>query len=305
LRSATGTAGAAAAPAMVSGGDNMQAVAATTNGPVFWSQVFGSRDHIGGNDNVAKLGHSTDGTLLGLDTSFADTWRLGLVAGYSRSTFDAGERSSTGHNDNYHLGVYGGAAWGALALRSGLAYTWHNIENTRQIAFPGFADTLKSHYDASTSQAFGELGYSVAAGALALEPFANLAYVKVHTDAFSEKGGAAALAGDSASSGVTFSTLGAHAASKLNLGRADANLRATLGWRHAFGSTTPVSSLAFINGSSFANIAGVAIDRDAAVMQLGLDFVLSSASSLAFSYSSQLGSRATDQSVQANLNIKF
>jgi outer membrane autotransporter protein len=202
-------------------------------------------------------------------------------------------------------GIYGGKAWGPLALRTGLTYAWHDIETSRQVAFQGFSDNLQSAYSANTSQVFGELGYSLKAGPVALEPFANLAYVDVHTQAFQERGGAAALTAQEGNTAMTFSTLGAHASTQLGGSLANATLRGTLGWRHAFGSTTPTSSLAFASAGSPADIAGAPIDRDAAVVVVGLDIALSPVSTLGFAYSGQVGPNTTDQSLQANLSLRF
>ena len=54
---------------------------------------------------------------MGLDAPLAQTWRVGVMAGYSRSDFDVNDRASSGRSDNYHLGAYGGGQWGALGLR--------------------------------------------------------------------------------------------------------------------------------------------------------------------------------------------
>ena len=69
---------------------------------------------------------------------------------------------SSGSSDNYHLGLYGGTAWGDLALRTGAAYTWHALSTSRSVAVPGFSDRLKGSYDGATAQLFGELGQLLA-----------------------------------------------------------------------------------------------------------------------------------------------
>ncbi|MFX8573833.1 autotransporter domain-containing protein, partial [Acinetobacter baumannii] len=83
-----------------------------------------------------------------------------------------------------------------------------DITATRSVILPGLSDTLTGHYNAGTAQVFGELGYGINAGAARFEPFANLAYVSLHTDAFTEKGGAAALTSAATATDTTFSTLG-------------------------------------------------------------------------------------------------
>jgi len=68
-----------------------------------------------------------------------------------------------------------GTEWGNLALRSGLAYAWHDIEAGRSVAIGGFADRFSAEYDAGTFQAFGEAGHKLAIPAASFEPFLNLA----------------------------------------------------------------------------------------------------------------------------------
>ncbi|WP_163086700.1 autotransporter outer membrane beta-barrel domain-containing protein, partial [Acinetobacter baumannii] len=85
------------------------------------------------------------------------------------------------------------------------------------------------------------------------EPFANLAHVDVATDGFTETGGPAALSARGAATGVTVSTLGLRASSIIVLGNGiTVTARGMLGWRHAFGDTTPYQTLAFTGGSPFS-----------------------------------------------------
>ncbi|MGH6763651.1 MAG: autotransporter outer membrane beta-barrel domain-containing protein [Phyllobacterium sp.] len=138
-----------------------------------WGQGFGSWGHNDNDGNAARLDHDTGGFLAGADMEMFDIWRLGVLAGYSRSSFDADDRRSSGTSDNYHLGLYGGTQWGNFGFRSGLAYSWHRIETGRSAVFDGFVDHLNADYKAGTFQAFGELGYRIDTPALSLEPFAG------------------------------------------------------------------------------------------------------------------------------------
>src|SRR5699024_8731937 len=147
---------------------------------------FGAWGEIDSDGNAAQLDHDTYGFFLGADAAVFDAWRLGFVAGYSRSTFDIEDRSSSGESDNFHIGVYGGRRWGRLGLRLGAAQTWHEIDIERTPAFAGFSDSLNAEIDARTTQVYGELGYRFETGDVTLEPFANVAYVYLDTDGFSE-----------------------------------------------------------------------------------------------------------------------
>jgi outer membrane autotransporter protein len=278
------------------------AAAPTTDRFAIWGQGFGSWGHTNGDGNAARLNRSTGGFLIGGDAPIFDTWRLGMMAGYSRTNFNVRDRASSGSSDNYHLGLYGGTQWGSLGFGTGAAYTWHDIATSRSIAFSGFSDSLKGDYRAGTAQVFGELGYDIRAGSFGFEPFANLAYVNFSTDGFAEQGGAAALRNISNSTGVAFTTLGVHVSTDVDLGPMTATLRSTVGWRHAFGDTTPLST--FAGGSPFT-VAGVPIARDAFVLDAGLDVAVARNATLGVSYGGQFGGSAIDQSIRANFNVKF
>lgn len=286
-------------------GGKPRAVAATTDGVSVWGQGFGAWGHWNSDGNAARLERSIGGFFFGADAPVFDTWRFGAVAGYSSTSFNAKDHHSSGSSDNYHLGLYGGTQWGDLAFRTGAAYTWHDISTTRSVAFPGFGDSLKGDYNAATAQAFGELGYRMQVGNVALEPFGNLAYVNLHTDGFTEKGGAAALTSGAANTDVTFTTLGLRASTSFTLGGTEATARGMLGWRHAFSVVSPNTTMRFASGGDAFSIGGVPIARDAAVVEAGLDFALSPTATFGISYGGQFGSGVTDQSVKANFNVKF
>jgi outer membrane autotransporter protein len=250
------------------------------------------------------LDRSTGGVLFGGDAGFGDNWRLGVLGGYSHTSFDSDETASTGSAKNIHLGLYGGAEWGNIALRTGAAYTWHDVETQRAVAFPGFADRLSAGYDAGAAQAFGELGYRMETGSFRFEPFAGLAYVNLRTDGFTETGGASALTSTASTTDTAFTTLGLHAETDFSLGSLDATSRGTIGWRHAFGDVTPAASLAFAGGSAF-EVEGLPIARDALLLEAGLDTAVTNAASIGLSYAGQVASKAQDHSFKANLTVKF
>jgi len=306
LRASAGTAGASTAPVKINDGAGQSHMAAPTTGEtVFWSQALHSTGRARGDGNAARLDRSVDGLLMGGDARVGDNGRLGVTGGYSRSKFDVDARSSSGDATSYHLGLYGGTTLGAWALRAGAAYARHDVDTTRQARVAGLADSLKSHHDASSTQVFGEVGYSLAAGDVALEPFANLAHVTLHTDAFSERGTWAALQVRSGSANVGLSTLGLRASTAVRLGNVDATLKGMVGWRRAYGDLTPFTSVALPGATGFSDIAGVAVAKNAAVLQLGLDFAFSPRATFGVSYGGQFGGKARDQSVKANLNVSF
>lgn len=303
IRAAFGDVGSSIAPVMAYGPGGPALAPATTDRFAVWGQAFGSWGRFDGDGNAAGLNTSTGGFLMGADAPLGDC-RLGLMAGYSQTSFNVSARSSSGSSDNYHLGLYAGRQWGALGFRSGLAYTWHDIDTSRAIAIPGFSNRLTGGYDAGTFQTFGELGYRIETPAIAFEPFANLAYVSLHSDGFTEKSGAAALTAPGQTTDAAFTTLGLRASTNFSLGMMQATARGMLGWRHAFGDASPLATLAFA-GSDLFTVSGVPIAKDAAVLETGLDLNLTAAATLGISYQGQFGNGASQNGFNARFKITF
>ncbi|WP_274425236.1 autotransporter domain-containing protein [Chelativorans sp. YIM 93263] len=305
IRAAFGDMPETGTPVLAYGPDGPRPPAAvTSNGPVAWGRAYGGWGKTDGDGNAAKLDRSTGGFLAGIDGAVTPNLRLGLLAGYGHSSFDVDDRASSGSSDNYHLGLYGGGRWDAVRLSGGLAYTWHDIETDRKVAFGGFSDRLSAHYDSGTFQAFGEAGYRIETEAASFEPFVGLAHVSLHTDGFAEDGGTAALSADSQTTSTTFTTLGVHASTDFDVGGMRATAHGTLGWRHAFGDTTPLSTHAFAGGDTFT-VAGVPIAEDAAIIEAGLDFDITDNATLGVAYSGQIATDAQQHGFNAKLSVKF
>lgn len=276
-----------------------------------WTSAFGGWTTQSGDSNAASTRSTISGFMTGIDTSVFEDWRFGVLAGYSRSTFKLNAASSSGRSDNYTFGTYAGTEWtvpeGAVAFRSGVAYTWHDLEMSRNVRFPGFNDNLISDYDAGTFQIFGELGYKVHLGKYSvIEPYANIAHVRVATDGMSERGlSGAALDIRADTMDTTLSTLGVYANTRFQLGQIATTARADIGWRHAIGDLIPLSTASFAAGSSAFVASGLSIGKDVALVASGLDFQLSSNSTVGIAYQGQFGSGITQNGLNATFNVKF
>ncbi|MDH7799844.1 MULTISPECIES: autotransporter domain-containing protein [unclassified Beijerinckia] len=304
IRSSFGGVAASPMPVMSYAVGGPQWVAPTTDRFAVWGQGFGAWGRTNSDGNAAALRRSTGGFLTGADLPIFDRWRLGAITGYSRTSFDVRDRSSSGWSDNYHLGLYAGTSWEALGFRTGVAYTWHDIGTSRSVALPGFSNSLKTRYDAGTFQAFGEFGYRIDTNVASFEPFANLAYVSQRTASLTEQGGVAALRGNGQTTNVAFTTLGARASTGFVLAGINLTARGAIGWRHAYGDTTPLATLAFSAGNAFS-VAGVPIAKNAALVEAGLDLKLTPQAALGLSYHGQIANSAGQHGFKANLTMKF
>lgn len=268
-----------------------------------WSRIFGAWGSTSSDGNAAGTDRSLGGAVAGLDGDVSG-WRLGMLAGFSQSSFDVHGRSSSGSADTIHAGAYGGTTWGALGLRTGIAYANSQVETDRKAVFQDFSDDLEADYRAHSVQAFGELGYAVKSGATTFEPFFNLAHVHLRSQDFREDGGDLELRGEGTGTDTTFTTLGLRVLADLSFSDAAVAARGMIGWKHAMGDITPVSTQAFAGGDGFT-VASVPIAENAFVIETGLDVSMTKAAKLGLSYNGQIASEASDHSARMDLAIKF
>jgi fibronectin-binding autotransporter adhesin len=227
-----------------------------------------------------------------------------VLTGYGVSDYSVAAQNAAASSQDYHFGVYGGSQWGALALRLGSTFTWHDVSSSRLVELPNLMNSLSAEYSASTSQAFAELGYQLRSGAFGLEPFLNLGVVNVHSNGFVEQGGLTALTSRGSDTDTGFTTLGTHASSDFMLGSVPATARGTLGWLHAYGDITPVSVMSLAGGNPFT-VTGLPIATDAAVTEAGFDLHITPHAALGVSYNGQFGGGAVDQAVRGVFTMQF
>ncbi|MCV9936243.1 autotransporter domain-containing protein [Boseaceae bacterium BT-24-1] len=272
-----------------------------------WGEAFGSAGNSDADGNAASLSRRSGGALLGADLMLYEapgsSLRVGVAGGYSQSRFDLDARFSTGKLESGHAALYAGARFGNLRLDAGLAYTWSESDIRRQVQIRGFGDALRLQRPGAIAQAFAELGYGFAFSGFALEPFAQLALIRVSTEAGTEQGGAAALRVLSSEQLLGFSTLGLRA--EAQIGSAPLFARAMLGWRHGFGELTPQAKAAFALGTTPARVFAAPIDREALVAEAGLDWRISSATALGLTYSAAIGERSRDHALKGRVEMRF
>jgi fibronectin-binding autotransporter adhesin len=157
-------------------------LAAPTQTPdlTFWAQGVGAWGKIDGDGNAADVGRNLGGFFTGVDRRFGD-WRAGLAGGYTNSSVSVSARASSANIDTAYVTAYAGTSFSQWNFRSGAAFAWHTIASSRSIVFPGFIEQATAHYGAGETQVFGEVGYGMAFGPIAAEPFAGLAWVHLDT----------------------------------------------------------------------------------------------------------------------------
>ncbi|MEG5262876.1 autotransporter domain-containing protein [Pseudomonas sp. JDS28PS106] len=269
-----------------------------------WVQALGSYGKVDGSHGTSAMEQRTGGAVLGLDWQVNVDWRFGVLGGYSRTRLDASEMD--GDVGSWHAGLYALRQSGPLALRLGAAYSRHDGDNKRHVSFESFDERIKGDYDADSQQAFVELGYAVGSGRLNAEPFASLGYQRYHRDGYREKGGDAALSVDNDTQDNFSSTLGMRFA---HLGQLDNGMsltpRASLGWRHTYGTLDTRTRQAFLAGGDAFSVEGSALDRDSLLVEAGLELGVSARQSVGLGYNAELGSNSRNHAIVGQWQMKF
>lgn len=275
--------------------------------PTLWAQGFGGWGEVSGTSNAASVSSTVGGVFGGIDLAVLDNVRVGLIGGYSHTSFDVDARSSSGSMNNYDIGLYAGAQFDAVALRGGASYTWHDISASRTVFFPGYYGANDADYTVGTTQLFGEIGYDLSVGAYAFEPFVGLAYVNISGDSFTEEGTiTSALSVDTSSQSTFYSTLGIRAATSFTVAGRTLTTTATLGWQHAFGDTNSSANMLFASGGTTPfDVQGVPIAQDVALVGVGLGYQLSESAELELTYAGQLANESNQNSFSARFSFKF
>ncbi|RON36111.1 autotransporter outer membrane beta-barrel domain-containing protein [Pseudomonas frederiksbergensis] len=272
-----------------------------------WIKALGAWGKTDDSHDTADYTTSIGGLLAGVDGAVHDETRVGLVAGYSDSSVSMGSGThSSAQVDSYHLGAYAGHEMGAWRLSAGGAYSWHRADIKRDLQYGDVSAKQKTKVDAATTQVFSEAAYRLNLRALALEPFANLAYVHLDTEGFTEKGDAAALKSSGDRRDAVLSTLGVRALKTVTLsGQQQLDLSGSLGWQHNLSHTDSEEHLAFASGGTPFVVQSSPLVRDAALVGAHASLALSRDVRLNLDYTGQLASREKSHGVGLSLNWQF
>jgi outer membrane autotransporter protein len=264
-----------------------------------WASGIFAQGNFSSDGNARGLGSTVTGSLFGADLAVSDQWRLGGLLGYSHLSTEPQASA-----DSYHVGLYAAGDIGPLSVIGGAIYTRNETSTRRDIVFGTFTDQLSVDYASNTTQFFADIAWTLAGENFNVQPFANLAYIDLNTDAFGENGGAAALSVPGASNDMAISTLGIRWSSNVLTGNLPVFASGMLGWRHATGDLSP-GSLASFEGSSPFLLEGIAIPQDALVLKAGITARLSKSARLSLTYSGEFGSGFQSNAARANLSVEF
>lgn len=273
----------------------------------FWAEGLATGGYVNADGNAARIDAQGNGLFLGADHAFDGGWTVGGLLGSGRNDLVVAARGSRGDSRDRHVAVYGGGRLGGFGVKGGLAYATHDIDMRRRVAFGGVDQTLTSNHDAKTLQAFVEGSWRFTGTAWSVEPYAQLAHVRVDSERFAEQGGSTALTVDGDATHVNLSTLGARATIDL-AGRGQTpgwfQLRAGAAYRHAAGNLSSPTRAAWAGGSTFT-VEGATLADNAWTADVGVGAWLSRNTLLELGYSGQYSTEAHEHGANARISVQF
>jgi subtilase-type serine protease len=267
-----------------------------------WAQILGNYGEDDGTRGAADTRRTTYGGIGGYDITVLGGLRAGVAGGYTHTKLSIDARDSSARLRTGHVLAYAGGAYGALRVRAGIGYDWGKIDTQRAVAFSGFSDQDDARYDGNTLHGFGELGYALPLGGGTVQPFVGGSAYRVHTDGFSETGGAAALDGQRRTDSVQFSDVGL----KIETPVVDSiSVHAGVAWQHAFGSIDPDAFLSFAGTAASFEVTGASLSRDAAAPSAEIAWQPTPKLRVSAGYNGLIGRAGADNAGRLTLGVAF
>jgi outer membrane autotransporter protein len=275
-----------------------------------WSKAFGGRITQSEHDQSAGYHGNFRGMLIGGDTLVSSDLRAGAVLSYATTSM-ANDGSNTGSSVKVKsYGMSGYASYDAhpayLTMMMGAAR--QQFSTVRMIDFAGFAEQPAGSFNGMQYLMSLQAGYPLEMKMGRLTPLVGLSYSSLRQNAYTERGSAAALAIQAASSTSLKSDLGIRLERTLATNQGDVTPSLQLGWRHELHDSRLRSDASFVADTSNVtdfSTTGVAPIKDTAVLGLGLMLARSRNLSVAANYTVETARGYTAQSGDVRLRWQY
>ncbi|CAN1514789.1 Outer membrane autotransporter barrel [Methylophilaceae bacterium] len=261
------------------------------DGAGFWLEAFGFRGDQKERSDVDGYQADTGGFVLGGDKVVGNgDARFGAAFAYG-STGISGKGANTANRtdiDSYQGIFYGSYNAGAWYADASLGYGRHQYDTKRVVSLVG-ANLTGSH---NANQYSAKLGFGLpfSSGVTTITPLANLAYVKLDQNGYTESDRndtGAALSVDSTKTESLRSGLGAKLSVALATGELSPTLEARAVWNHEFADTNQNITASFYGGDSFTT-NGVSQSRDSANLGVGVSLKSKNGQTLSVNYDAEV-----------------
>lgn len=268
-----------------------------------WISGYAANGTNGGTDGLRDADRSTAGTLLGVTTATDDGLSFGLMTGFGKGEASIAGASGQIETDDVHFGVSVGTDLGTTSLRGGVIYSHSTLSGHRDVAIASNYQRLSLDGSIRSTQAFVEASRQANVGAVALEPFARLAHVRVSSSGMAETGGDAALSFSNDSYDATWAEIGTRLQATAGKSGKMA-LHADVSYRTLLAGETATVGTAFAGGSAF-DISAAGMAGDVLQIGFGVGYDLGNGAQLTGGYNAAFGDGSDASSVNLGLSMRF
>jgi len=271
-----------------------------------WANTWGYDGKTTGNRDAADVNQRGQGIAAGVDVGVTENVSAGVLLGFEDGKITSGGvRKANTTVKSYSVGSYASAALGGVDLQAGVIYSRLDIDTHRDMAALGLGDA-KASYKGYKVQAFaeGSRAFDVS-DAATVAPYVNLTQTWLHTNAAQERGTTLLPLDVKAQNDSVFqTTLGVRAVYRLPTAT-PVSVTANLGWAHAFGDTAAKVSNHFAGADSRMTVKGSRMDKDRALVGVGVEALVAKNTTVALAYNGQFGAKDRDHAGSLQVKVRF
>jgi len=214
------------------------------------------------------------GVAIGMDKLFSDRYLFGIGFGYSDTNIDMDQNQGDGDISTYYGSIYGSFFNEKGYLDGILSYGHQDYSSKRRIEVGPIQRTARSDHDGESFSAMVEGGLNFDYRPWVLQPFANLQYLYLDEDGFTEKGaGGLNQEVKSRDTNALVSELGLRISRIVPMETGLLIPEASVAWLYDFDLDDRVvkSSFAGQPGTAFS-IEGTDVEQNGAAVGIGITF---------------------------------
>ena len=239
---------------------------------------------------------------LGADLRVSDRFVIGVLGGYASPTADLANGGDI-DGTSYKGAVYATYFENNFYLDA-LIGVGENSYDTRRASFGGFANGDTDAWELNTML---NAGYDLHKGNWTISPTAGVAYTRVDLDGFTEEGSLSPLRFPDQHQDSLRSELGVNVSYTATVGSIQITPQVRLAWQHEFLDSTQSMDSRLADGSGpLFSVDGPHMDRDRAMLGVGVDVRITPTFRVYGYYDGQLGSsdyRSDNVTVGAKLDF--
>ncbi|GKV86156.1 serine protease [Pectobacterium carotovorum subsp. carotovorum] len=275
------------------------------NAQSLWLSTWANNGQFDETAESSRVNHNGYGFLIGNGSPIGESSTLGVVVGAEKSKIKTDARAASTDVTAYHAGSYWGTTYSGIAWRSGLVYSYLDMDTERDIQVPGLISRTQADYHAHLVQGFAEGSHRFAFNdSLSVEPYGNLSYAWLDLAGGQEHGSAAALRWERQGSGAGYSMLGLRSEARWS-SHSPVRLYADAGYQRRLTPERTQTRLSFTQGGEAYTIRSATDDRDALLLRTGIILAMKPNATLVLGYQGVVSDKMSENSAKMQFGLTF